>query len=138
MRIDTSSETHYLKVAQVAERLGLSQSAVYKLCESKQLPSVRVTAKAIRVPSWVLDAYLKKLNGEAFSPPPLRQDRREAEAEAADFEQRTSLSPEDWLASWKRDELEDTRETMSLTIRCLAILEARRAPLSAHDALPAA
>ena len=68
MRIDPSNETHYLKVAQVAERLGLSQSAVYKLCESKQLPSVRVTTKAIRVPSWVLDAYLKKLNGEAFSP----------------------------------------------------------------------
>ncbi len=137
MRIDLPQETHYLKIAQVADRLGLSQSTVYKLCERKQLPSVRVTAKAIRVPSWVLDAYLKKLNGEAFSPPPLRQERRDIEADAVDFEQRTSLSPEDWLASWKRDEIDDTRETMSLTIRCLGILEARRTETSAGDATQA-
>jgi len=46
-----------LKVADVAQRLKLSRSMVYMLCQRGELPTVKIGA-AVRVPSDQLDAWI--------------------------------------------------------------------------------
>jgi excisionase family DNA binding protein len=61
-----------LKIAQVAERLSLSRSAVYLLVERGELACYRVGPHrgAIRVSEEQLGAYLKGRNEGGSEPPP--------------------------------------------------------------------
>jgi excisionase family DNA binding protein len=50
-----------MRVAEVAELLGLSRKRCYELVGSGEIPSVRVGERSIRVPRASLDAYLAVL-----------------------------------------------------------------------------
>jgi excisionase family DNA binding protein len=50
-----------MRVAEVAEVLGLSRKRCYELVAAGAIPSVRVSQRSIRVPRVSLDAYLAAL-----------------------------------------------------------------------------
>lgn len=62
--MDYESGDRLLKVAEVAERLGLSRAGVYELFEANRLPSVSPSAggKSRRIRSSDLDAFIASLD----------------------------------------------------------------------------
>ena len=48
-----------LRVEQVAQRLQLGTSTVYRLCQQGVIPSVRIGA-SLRIPADALDAWLRR------------------------------------------------------------------------------
>jgi len=64
-------ESRYLTVPQVAAELQMDASAVYKMCKSQQLPSVRF-GKSVRIPRLAYERYLQRL--ESGHPKPLEHD----------------------------------------------------------------
>lgn len=62
--MDNGSGDRLLKVAEVAERLGLSRAGVYELFEANRLRTVRPSAlgKSVRVRATDLDAFIESLS----------------------------------------------------------------------------
>jgi excisionase family DNA binding protein len=50
----------YARVPQVAELLGLSRSEVYRMVETGELPSTRVSETAVRIPKAELATWLRE------------------------------------------------------------------------------
>jgi excisionase family DNA binding protein len=81
-------ERLYLRVEDVAGRLSLDASTVYKMCKAGEIPSIRIGSKAVRIPAPALEAYLRRLEeaSQAQSPqgqsspevPKALQERAEA------------------------------------------------------------
>lgn len=128
-------DRHYLKADEVAERLSLTVSAVYKLCKAGEIPSIRIGAKTVRIPAAALERYLERLEqGEpSFEPDAaelrdvhdVRADlRREAEA----FIERVGSDAHTFVARWRAGEIEDTSENADLAIAALGL----RTALDAH------
>jgi excisionase family DNA binding protein len=59
-RLTLATLPEYARAAQVAELLGLSRSEVYRMIESGELPSTRVSETAVRVPKVELAAWLRE------------------------------------------------------------------------------
>jgi excisionase family DNA binding protein len=124
----------YMTIPDVAARLEMTPDGVYKLIQRGHLPSVRLSARKLRVPAAALHAYLER---EAIESKALRGPEQSADPAKlrAEFINHTGSSPEDWLDAWKRDELEDTPENMAFLVRAVALRgAAANVPLS-HPAV---
>jgi excisionase family DNA binding protein len=117
-----TTNSPYLTVAQVAETLGISSDGVYKLIKRGKLPALRLSERGLRVTRWALDAYRQSLNGGGPDTS-LPQDTFDADELRAAFETETGMSPESWVAAWKRDEIVDSAENNARLIQALALRE---------------
>jgi excisionase family DNA binding protein len=117
----------YLTVAQVADVLGMSPSGVHKLIQRGKLPALRLSERGTRVARWALDAYVDALNGrgpdtslpsDAFDPVRLRTR----------FEDDSGMTPEAWIAAWKRGKIEDSPEGSTRLVRALALRQRQDTP----------
>lgn len=117
------SQHPYLKVAEVAAELQISPNGVYKLIQRGKLPAVRHSERGIRVTRWALEAYRHRLAGHA---PDVQRpvDDLDVSALRERFEAETGSSPEQWIASWKRDDVEDSPDNAARVVRALGLREA--------------
>jgi excisionase family DNA binding protein len=124
----------YLRPSDIAQRLALHRSQVYKLIKDGTLPHIRI-GRAVRVPAPAFEAYLRSLHapGETAG-----ADRRMTSASGdvasrlAAFQAATGGDPSAYLDAWKSGEIADTPEHAELAIDALALRAAlRRQPLAA-------
>lgn len=120
-------ESHYLKVSEVAARLSLEESTVYKMVRQKRLPSIRIGEKAVRIPAGALEAYLRRAENEGRPNPVVLRDgetssgsRSLADAVEA-FQRQTKLDPHSFVSAWKKGSIADSAENASLAIEALAL-----------------
>src|SRR5437763_116360 len=105
----------YMTVADVAREIDMTPDGVRKLIRSGKLKALRLSERKIVVPRAAFAAYQRRLSGETrarFEAPPIA----DAAAMAAQFERTTGLAPEQWLAAWKREEIEDSVDNMVLMV----------------------
>jgi excisionase family DNA binding protein len=123
-------DTYYLKVGEVAERLSLDESTVYKMVRERELPSVRLGKKAVRIPAAGLEAYLHR-HEVSVAP----HDSFEAGASeerlvaliherAERFSSELGRDPRAFCEAWRQRELEDTPENAELAIEAFALASA--------------
>jgi excisionase family DNA binding protein len=118
-----ATSTQLLKVGEVAERLQMTADGVYKLIQRGRLATVKISERKTRVPEREFNRYYDELQARADRY--IAAQRRITPAEArAEFEHLTGRTPEAWLESWKRDELEDSAENMELYTRVVSIRSA--------------
>jgi excisionase family DNA binding protein len=118
-----------LTVGEVADRLQMTPDGVYKLIQRGKLEAVKLSERKTRVPEDAFNRYYARL--EAWADRYLAAiPRITAEQARTEFEAATGQTPEAWLTAWKRDELEDTPENMSLLIRVSAIRSAEAAAVA--------
>lgn len=117
-------ERGHLTVPEVASELAMTPDGVYKLIRRGKLKAVRVSERKTYVSRPALDAYRRRINGET---PDLRRPVSELSLDELreGFEKETGLSPEEWIAQWKRDRIEDSAENMQLLVRAVGL---RRTP----------
>lgn len=115
----TERDSH-LTIQQVAKDLQMSTDGVYKLIRRGKLKAVRISERKTYVSRLALDAYGRRLNGEG---PDTRRPRSSLSVAdlRQEFEQETGYVPEDWVAEWKRDRIEDSAENAQLLVRALAL-----------------
>jgi excisionase family DNA binding protein len=120
--------TPYLRVAEVADELGISTSGVYKLIQRGKLRAIRRSERGTLVPRIALDAYRRRLkHGAPVPSPPAIED--DVATRARRFRDATGSEPDEWVEAWKSDRIEDTAENMRHLIQALGILaEQREAP----------
>lgn len=114
-------QSGYLTVSEVAEALEISTSGVYKLIDRGKLPAVRRSERGLRVSRLALDAYRRRLHGDAHTPS-IEVVNTTLENARTEFERETHLSPAEWERRWKNEEIEDSAENMALAIRALSLL----------------
>jgi excisionase family DNA binding protein len=123
-------DTYYLKVGEVAERLSLDESTVYKMVRERELPSLRLGKKAVRIPAAGLEAYLRRHQVSATS-----HDSSEAAASeerlvalvherARSFSAEFGRDPHAFCEAWQRHELDDTPENADRAIEAFALASA--------------
>jgi excisionase family DNA binding protein len=118
-------ELRYLKVHEVAERLSLDQSTVYKMIRSGLLPSVRIGSKAVRVPAESFEAYLQTIateeerSREEGKRPSNNSD--DVALQLASFVNTTGVNPFVFIDQWKRGSLEDNDENAELVMQALSL-----------------
>jgi excisionase family DNA binding protein len=115
-------QARYLTVAQVAEVLDISTDGVYKLIKRDKLPALRLSERGVRITRWALEAYRESLNGGGPDTS-LPKDTFDADELRAAFETETGMSPEGWVAAWKRDEIIDSPDNNMRLIQALALRE---------------
>jgi excisionase family DNA binding protein len=115
-----TAKSAYLTVPEVAEELGISANGVYKLIQRGKLPVIRKSANKTRVSRLALDAYQRRLSG-AQGVVPTHSGAAGIHTLLRDFKKQTGMVPAEWERRWKADEIEDTAETMQLTIRALSL-----------------
>jgi excisionase family DNA binding protein len=111
----------YLTVPQVAAELDITTDGVYKLVKRGKLPAIRRSERGMRISRIAFDAYRHRLHyGEtpSVSTPELNVEMNGLHAE---FERETGFSAREWERRWKAEEIEDSAENMSLTIRALTL-----------------
>src|SRR4051794_33919764 len=69
-------ESQYLKASEVAVRLSMDISTVYKMCVEKVIPSIKVGPKAVRIPRAAFEAYLARQENGYGSRPLLEEARQ--------------------------------------------------------------
>lgn len=110
-----------LTVADVAERLEMTNDGVYKLIQRGKLDAVRLSARKTRVSAQSLERYMQAT--QAWVDRYLdAQPRIDVQTLREMFTAEAEMSPEDWLAAWKRDEIEDTAENMRLLAHAAALV----------------
>src|SRR4051812_49982873 len=99
----------HMTVPEVAKALQMSPDGVYKLIRRGKLKAVRISERKTYVSRLALDAYRRRLNGGG---PDTR--RPQSSVSVADlrqeFERETGYNPEDWVAEWKDERIEDSAE----------------------------
>lgn len=121
--MSTVATDQLLTVTEVAEQLQMTTAGVYKLIQRGKLDAVRLSARKTRIPAASLARYTAAT--QAWVDRYLAsQPTGDLELLRSDFANETSLSPEDWVASWKRNELADTAENMQLLARAAALHKA--------------
>ena len=113
-----------LTIAEVAETLGITTDGVYKLIKRDKLPALRLSERGLRVTHWALEAYLESLNGGGPDVS-LPDERLDVHQLSVAFAEQTGVSPQEWVAAWKRDEVEDTAENNALLVQALALRDRR-------------
>ncbi len=126
-------DTRYLTVPQVAAELQMDVSAVYKMCKSQQLPSVRF-GKSVRIPRLAYERYLQRLEGER--PTPLEHDPPASPDQLDDFRNATGHDPETWIDGWRSGSIPDTPENTRLAIHALGLRDAPAQRTKQAAALP--
>lgn len=128
-------ESQYLKASEVADRLKMDISTIYKMCADKVIPSIRVGEKAIRIPAAAFEAYLAR-QAQGYDPNsrPLLDEARGVEVSGDPVDaivfrnqsiyERTGYSSYEFAERWKAGDIEDTPENASLLIEALSIREA--------------
>jgi excisionase family DNA binding protein len=116
-------DTRYLTVPQVATELQMDTSAVYKMCKSQQLPSVRF-GKSVRIPRLAYERYLQRL--EKGRPKPLEHDSPGSQDQLEDFRDATGHDPETWIDEWRSGSIPDTPENTRLAIHALGLRDTPR------------
>jgi excisionase family DNA binding protein len=120
-----NAERKYLRVHEVAQRLSLDESTVYKMIRSGVLPSVRIGTKAVRVPAERFEAYLQEIASEDQR----IRDTRNTDANVSDdvatrlaaFVNTTGVNPFVFIDDWKRGSLDDNDENGELLIEALSL-----------------
>lgn len=110
----------YLTVREVAEALDMTPDGVYKLIGRGKLKAIRKSERKMLVSRLALEAYQRRINGQApaiVTPEP----PRELPELLAEFEGDTGMTPAQWLEAWKRDEIEDTAENMRTMVHAAAL-----------------
>lgn len=118
--------TPYLRVAEVADELGISTSGVYKLIQRGKLRAIRRSERGTLVPRIALDAYRRRLKHGPPAPPPLVVEDVDLATRLRRFRDATGSEPEEWVEAWKTDRIEDTAENMRHLIQALGILAEQR------------
>lgn len=117
-------EDSYLKPSEIATRLALHRSQVYKLIKDGTLPHIRI-GRAVRVPAPAFEAYLRSLQADASDRP--HGDRRSAgmraqiESRLAEFRSQTGREPAAYIDAWKSGAIPDTAENAELAMDALAL-----------------
>jgi excisionase family DNA binding protein len=118
---------YYLKPKDVAERLSIDRSHVYRLIDKGELPSVRIGQGTVRVPAGALNAYIEartrsgKLEPKRAEITQLPSDRQELLKVAEAFEGRSGHDPFDFVERWRKGEIPDTSENARLAIDAIAL-----------------
>jgi len=112
--------TSHLTVPEVAGELEMSSDGVYKLIRRGKLKAVRVSERKTYISRLALDAYRRRLNGEA---PDTQRPRSTASVDELrlEFERETGYSPEDWIAEWKRERIEDSAKNAQTLVRAVGL-----------------
>src|SRR5450759_4435125 len=126
-------DSRYLTVPQVAAELQMDMSAVYKMCKSQQLPSVRF-GKSVRIPRLAYERYLQRL--ERGRPEPMKRVSSNSQDQREDFRDATGHDPETWIDEWRSGNIPDTPENTRLAIHALALRDAPRQRAKQTAALP--
>jgi excisionase family DNA binding protein len=117
-------EDAYLKPSDIARRLALHRSQVYKLIKDGTLPHIRI-GRAVRVPAPAFEAYLRSLQASSRDVGAAAQAATGApEAIAsrlAAFQAATARDPSTYLDAWKSGEIADTPEHAELAMDALAL-----------------
>lgn len=109
-----------LTVAEAADRLQMTNDGVYKLIKRGRLRAIRLSERKTRIAADSLDAYIAA--SQAWADQYVAaQPRAPRDTVVSAFITETGMTPEDWLAAWKRDELEDTPENMALLVRAAGL-----------------
>lgn len=116
-------DSRYLTVPQVAAELQMDSSAVYKMCKSQQLPSVRF-GKSVRIPRLAYERYLQRL--ERGRPKPLEHDSPSSQDQLEDFRDATGHDPDTWIDGWRSGSIPDTPENTRLAIYALGLRDTPR------------
>ncbi len=116
----TTTAQQLLTVAEAAARLQMTNDGVYKLIKRGRLQALRLSERKTRIVADSLEAYIAA--SQAWADQFIAaQPRAPRETVVATFVAETGMTPEDWLAAWKRDELEDTPENMALLVRAAGL-----------------
>lgn len=118
-------EDNYLKPSDIAGRLALHRSQVYKLIKDGTLPHIRI-GRSVRVPAPAFEAYLRSLRvtPRAEAVPARREDadtHREVTSRVAAFQAETGRDLFAYLAAWKSGEIEDNAENAERAMDALAL-----------------
>ena len=134
--MSSSLDTRYLKASDVADRLSLDVSTVYKMMERRELPCVMIGGKSKRVPAGALSAYLDARTTGSVSPVYVQDDSAGPDPAAPldeqvrAFEEEAGCSPAEFAERWRHAEVADTPTNAKLAIRGLALREALAASAS--------
>jgi excisionase family DNA binding protein len=123
------AQREYLKAREVAEMLSLDITTVYKMCEEKVIPSLRIGKKAVRIPRGALNAYLAQQQGQEIPGLALLAAVRAEgidpvtalEDQAREFYGRGGCSAHQYAERWRSGQIEDTPENADLAIEALAL-----------------
>jgi excisionase family DNA binding protein len=117
----------YLKPSDIAGRLALHRSQVYKLIKDGTLPHIRI-GRSVRVPAPAFEAYLRSLGATPRADAvPAHRGHADADAHGevssrvAGFQAATGRDPFAYLAAWKSGEIEDNAENAELAMDALAL-----------------
>jgi excisionase family DNA binding protein len=117
-------EDSYLKPSDIAERLALHRSQVYKLIKDGTLPHIRI-GKAVRVPAPAYEAYLRSLHASSHDTDVANRDVGDVGAEIksrlAGFEAQTGKDPFAYLDAWKSGAISDTPDNAERAMDALAL-----------------
>jgi excisionase family DNA binding protein len=114
----------YLRPSDIAARLALHRSQVYKLIHNGTLPHIRI-GRSVRVPAPAFEAYLRSLQPPSAevgtSSSAVTDALGEIAARLAAFQATTGRDPSAYLDAWKSGEIPDTPEHAELAIDALAL-----------------
>lgn len=121
MCMATYTDQQLLTVAEVAERLEMTPDGVYKLIQRGKLEAVRLSERKTRISAQSLGRYMDATQvwvDRYLS----AQPQIDVQTLCEMFEAKAGMSPDDWLAAWKRDEVEDTADNMRLLVHAAALV----------------
>jgi len=122
----------FLTAAEAGDRIGMTADGVRKLIRAGKLKAIRLSERKIRIPLPALEAYQRRVNGEPRVSLALPEVGELPELRE-EFEGVTGYTPEVWLQMWKRDELDDSAENMTLVVRAGAIQASTMAAETRRD-----
>lgn len=123
----------FLKPSEVARRLNVDRSTVYRWMDDGTLPSVWVGPQSRRIPAGALEVYLQRRQhgGEERERSEIAELVRQVSSSpsqaSSEFEHETGMSPEKFSDRWRQSDIEDTAENTRLALRALALKSVRAA-----------
>jgi excisionase family DNA binding protein len=123
-------ERLYLRVEDVAGQLGLDASTVYKMCKAREIPSIKIGSKAVRIPAPALEAYLRGLERGATNVAPEAPQVEivdlptQLQERAEVFTAKAGMGVYEFAERWRSGQIEDTPENADLAIAALSLRRA--------------
>lgn len=113
-----------MTVTEVAAELRMTTDGVYKLIQRGHLHAERLSERKTYVRRQALDEFLEARKHRVKD---IRNgmQRRDSADLRAEFFDTTGSTPEEWLAAWKAEEVDDTPENARVLVRAVAL---RRRP----------
>ena len=111
----------YLTIPEVAEELACTTRNVYKLINGGKLPALRRSERKTLVPAQALRAYQRRLNGSSPSIMASRRQVSRDELQAIFDENAGGRSPQEFYEAFKRGEIDDTSENMTLLVQAVVL-----------------